>query len=179
VRLSSPLQARKSIYESLAARKLLLRGRVEFGLDVEGGRGVRGLGGQGEQRMNDEGRRMNAGPKWGSLAGFEATRDGGGEIHGGFPTLMSIAFLPAAARFFWQRVFVGDEDCSRKRSSSRRCRLVLGLATANRSSLGNLLILCQFVPGFTSPLSICMWDVFSLSHFFRRPSSPARLSRVS
>jgi hypothetical protein len=39
-------------------------------------------------------------------ARFQPAWDGGGEIHGAISTLMSIAFLPAVPRLFWQRVFV-------------------------------------------------------------------------
>jgi hypothetical protein len=74
--------------------------RAELGLDVERGRGVRG-------RRNDEFGMSN--DEWRVLMAFArrfgSMEDAGGEIHGGFPTLLSIAFLPAVARYFWQRVF--------------------------------------------------------------------------
>jgi hypothetical protein len=46
----------------------------------------------------------NDGPEFQFRAGFEATCDGGGEIHDTISTLMSIAFLPAVPRFFRQQV---------------------------------------------------------------------------
>jgi hypothetical protein len=62
---------------------------------VERGRGVRDV-----ERMNDEGRRMNVAPDLLFQVQFGSLEDAGGEIQDGFPTFISIVFLPAVPSHF-------------------------------------------------------------------------------
>jgi hypothetical protein len=51
--------------------------------------------------MNDEGRRMNKAPDLLYQGQFGSLEDALRSIHDGFPTLSSIAFLPAVPRLFF------------------------------------------------------------------------------